>query len=124
MTAHDAACDTMTSAEDLRYDRDMLVQVLVYHWPVRPGTCNCGWNVSGASYPEHIADVYERSVEPPRVVLATCSGCRLQVELPTVPDRDGWVSITPLDGWTAPPVRCPSCSAHVDAVLAALGGAG
>lgn len=44
------------------YDRDVLVDVLVHHWPNRSNGCECGWSVLGASYPGHIADVYEASV--------------------------------------------------------------
>lgn len=41
------------------YDRARLVDVLVHHWPTRTNGCECGWAVLGASYPEHVADVYE-----------------------------------------------------------------
>lgn len=44
------------------YDRKVLVGVLIYHWPTRTNGCECGWGVLGASYPEHIADVYEAAV--------------------------------------------------------------
>jgi hypothetical protein len=46
----------------VRYDRDVLVEVLVYHWRVGPGKgCGCGWDDLGRSWPEHVADVYEMS---------------------------------------------------------------
>lgn len=41
------------------YRRDVLVDVLVHHWPTRTNGCECGWAVLGASFPEHVADVYE-----------------------------------------------------------------
>ena len=45
----------MTPAE-----RIVLVNVLVYHSRISMTKgCGCGWNVLGASWPEHIADVYE-----------------------------------------------------------------
>lgn len=44
------------------YDRDVLTTVLVYHWPTQSSGCWCGWAVLGASFPEHVADVYEASV--------------------------------------------------------------
>ncbi len=46
------------------YDRQVLVDVLVYHWPTRTSGCWCGWDELGASFPEHVADVYEASVAP------------------------------------------------------------
>lgn len=44
------------------YDRKVLVDVLVYHWRTKTSGCGCGWEVLGASHPEHVADVYEESV--------------------------------------------------------------
>lgn len=47
----------------MTYDRQALVEVLVYHYRVAAGGgCGCGWNVLGASWPDHIADVYEAAV--------------------------------------------------------------
>ncbi len=47
------------------YDRAALVQTLVHHHrrtnDISSG-CWCGWNVLGASLPDHIADMYEDSV--------------------------------------------------------------
>ncbi len=43
-------------------DRAVLVEVLVYHWPTPASGCHCGWGVLGASFPEHVADIYEMSV--------------------------------------------------------------
>lgn len=47
----------MTPAE-----REVLVEVLIYHWRNGITGCGCGWSVLGASYPEHVADVFEESV--------------------------------------------------------------
>lgn len=44
------------------YDRKVLVEVLVYHWPTNTAGCTCGWAVLGQSHPEHVADVYEASL--------------------------------------------------------------
>lgn len=44
------------------YDREVLVTILVYHWPTESSGCRCGWNVLGASHPEHVANVYEESM--------------------------------------------------------------
>lgn len=44
------------------YDRAVLVDVLVYHYRKGIEGCGCGWAELGASYPGHIADVYEQSV--------------------------------------------------------------
>lgn len=46
----------------MTYDREVLTAVLVYHWPTASSGCHCGWSVLGASFPEHVADVYEESV--------------------------------------------------------------
>jgi 16S rRNA G1207 methylase RsmC len=44
------------------YDRAVLVEVLVYHQRTADTGCACGWGVLGASFAEHVADVYEESV--------------------------------------------------------------
>jgi hypothetical protein len=44
------------------YDRNVLVAVLVYHWPTQTSGCWCGWAELGKSFPAHVADVYEASV--------------------------------------------------------------
>lgn len=48
-----------TSAPD---HREVLVEVLVYHWRKGIGGCGCGWAKLGRSWPEHVATVYEESV--------------------------------------------------------------
>lgn len=47
---------------DVPYDREVLTTVLIYHAPTATSGCHCGWAVLGASYPDHVADVYEQSV--------------------------------------------------------------
>jgi len=48
------------------HERQVLVEVLVYHQRLDIGCCGCGWSVLGASHAEHIADVYEQSIEARR----------------------------------------------------------
>ncbi len=50
------------SLSDCWYDRAVLVNVLVYHQRLDSSCCACGWGVLGASFAEHIADIYEASV--------------------------------------------------------------
>lgn len=47
---------------DILYDRSVLVDVLIYHARTDTSGCYCGWAVLGASYAEHVADVYEQSI--------------------------------------------------------------
>jgi hypothetical protein len=47
--------------EPPRYDRAVLVAVLVYHQRLADSTCSCGWGVLGASFADHVADVYEQA---------------------------------------------------------------
>lgn len=42
--------------------REMLIEVLIYHWRKDITSCGCGWAVLGRSHPEHVANVYEQSV--------------------------------------------------------------
>lgn len=44
------------------YDREVLVDVLVYHWATNTSGCGCGWAELGKSHPEHVANVYEESM--------------------------------------------------------------
>lgn len=44
------------------YDRGVLVDVVIYHYRDNIKGCGCGWSVLGASWAEHIAQVYEESV--------------------------------------------------------------
>ena len=41
--------------------RRCLVEVLVYHWATSTSGCGCGWAILGASWPEHVADVFQES---------------------------------------------------------------
>lgn len=42
------------------YDREILIDVLIYHYRVRSGGgCGCGWNEIGKSWPDHVATMYE-----------------------------------------------------------------
>jgi len=44
------------------YDRAVLVEVLIYHQRMENTGCACGWLVYGASWAEHIAEVYEMTM--------------------------------------------------------------
>jgi hypothetical protein len=44
------------------YDRELLVEVLIYHQHLADSSCICGWAVLGASHPEHVADTYEAAL--------------------------------------------------------------
>ena len=49
--------------EKVPYRRDVLVDVLVHHWPTSTSGCSgCDGMKLGESYPEHVADVYESVV--------------------------------------------------------------
>jgi hypothetical protein len=45
------------------YDREVLVEVLVYHQRKDASRCACGWAELGRSHAEHVATVYEESME-------------------------------------------------------------
>lgn len=44
------------------------------------------------------------------VMLVICSGCGMHAELPRVGERKGFVSITNIEGWSGPPIKCPACA--------------
>ena len=46
----------------LGYDREVLVEVLVYHQATSTSGCHCGWAELGKSHADHVADVYEQSM--------------------------------------------------------------
>lgn len=48
--------------DDIPYDRDILIEVLIYHYREDIGHCGCGWGELGRSHPAHVADIYEESV--------------------------------------------------------------
>lgn len=47
----------------IKYDREWLVSVLIYHQRTDTSGCHCGWAVLGASYAEHVADIYEETIQ-------------------------------------------------------------
>lgn len=47
---------------EVPYDRETLVEVLVYHYRKDNASCGCGWVELGKSHPEHVANVYEQSM--------------------------------------------------------------
>lgn len=47
----------------IKYNRRVLVEVLVYHYRKDITSCGCGWNKLGYSHPAHVADVYEQRME-------------------------------------------------------------
>lgn len=51
------------------YNREILVEVLIYHWPTNMNGCHCGWSELGKSFTAHVADVYEGSVTARYVTL-------------------------------------------------------
>jgi hypothetical protein len=48
--------------DEIPYNREVLVEVLVYHAHTNSSGCFCGWAELGKSHPEHVADVYEQSM--------------------------------------------------------------
>jgi hypothetical protein len=44
------------------YDRDALVQTIIYHGRTSIKGCHCGWAELGKRHAEHVADVYEASM--------------------------------------------------------------
>ena len=46
----------------MRYDREILKQVVIYHHKVDIKGCLCGWSELGKSIGDHVADVYEAAV--------------------------------------------------------------
>lgn len=47
---------------EIIYDREVLVEILVYHYRRDNSSCGCGWAELGRSHPEHVANVYEDSI--------------------------------------------------------------
>lgn len=57
----------MMLGSDIAYDREVFVNILIYHYRTNNSGCGCGWGQGqiehlGKSWPEHIATVYEESV--------------------------------------------------------------
>lgn len=77
------------------YDRTVLVDVLVHHWPTRSNGCECGWAKLGASYPEHVVDVYESAMAE-----SLASGGLVQPDvMPLLGDRESPPNVVPPDVW-------------------------
>jgi hypothetical protein len=58
----------------------------------------------------HFSLTWEDSGLPAPPTIVGCVQCHREVELPPVPGKPGYVSVEAMDGWTAPPPRCPECS--------------
>lgn len=43
----------------MEYNREKLVNTLVYHQQTNTSGCHCGWAELGKSWAEHVANVYE-----------------------------------------------------------------
>jgi len=59
----------------MKYDREVLVAVLIAHQRLTIRECRCGWNFLGKSQAEHVIDSYEQVMggnEPPCAVKADC----------------------------------------------------
>lgn len=79
----------------------------------RKDTDDGWWNTDGSGFADWvIAESKDFTVlaAQDRGVTLNCLGCGREVVLPPAPDRPGYVSIEPIDGWTAPPLLCPECS--------------
>jgi len=49
--------------EEISYDREVLVEVLIYHQRKNLQYCQCGWGDLGRSHSDHVADIYEQSIK-------------------------------------------------------------
>lgn len=105
-----------STLSDTDYDREVLVNVLVYHTRHDIKGCSCGWSVLGASWPEHVATVYEETLEQKRI----CPQCRasgwkilLNKENLCPACRTLW-AIGPLNQFIKREVRPPARSADSD----------
>lgn len=47
---------------ELPWDRELMLDVLIYHQQTASSGCHCGWARLGYSYCEHVIEVYEESV--------------------------------------------------------------
>lgn len=48
--------------ETIPFDRDLMIDILVYHWITKTSGCGCGWGVLGHSHAKHVVEVYEMSI--------------------------------------------------------------
>lgn len=46
----------------MEYNREVLLQVLIYHQQTPTSGCHCGWAELGKSYCEHVVNVYEETI--------------------------------------------------------------
>jgi len=72
MQEHLVKCDSVYvpnvhRQKPLRYDRQILINILVYHYRKNASDCGCGWAELGKLHSEHVADVYEDSVRLRRI---------------------------------------------------------
>lgn len=44
------------------FDRDLMIDILVYHWRTNTSGCGCGWVSLGRSHAEHVVEIYEMSI--------------------------------------------------------------
>lgn len=70
-------------APEVGYDRQVMVDVLVYHYRRDGASCGCGWSELGRSHPEHVADVYEQSMAAREPETGTGSEHDVDVEVYT-----------------------------------------
>ncbi len=45
-----------------KQDRELLINVIVYHYRASISHCGCGWNELGRSHSEHVVEVFELSL--------------------------------------------------------------
>lgn len=55
--------------ETIKYDREVLIEILIYHYRKDSSSCGCGWGELGRSHCAHVADVYEACIKANRVTL-------------------------------------------------------
>jgi hypothetical protein len=58
----------------MKYDREVLVAVLIAHQRRDVGGCRCGWDILGHSHSQHVIDSYEQVMDgnAPCAVKADC----------------------------------------------------
>ncbi len=48
--------------ETIPFDRELMIDMLVYHWRTKTSGCGCGWAELGRSHAKHIVEIYEMSI--------------------------------------------------------------
>lgn len=43
----------------MKFDRDLMIEILTYHYRKDISSCGCGWSELGKSHPEHVVNIYE-----------------------------------------------------------------